>query len=111
MPTIISGKHFQLNQPLKDYIQQKFQKVKNMSPNILEFKVELDKDKNQNKGDIFRVEISLKLAGKIIMAGQKAEHMREAIDLCIPKITRQINKFKTVKTKNQQPGSKTIRKE
>lgn len=111
MPTIISGKHFQLNQPLKDYIKQKLQKVKNMAPNILEFKVELDKDKNQNTGDIFRAEISLKLAGKIIMAGQKAEHMREAIDLCIPKITRQINKYKTVTRKSQQPGNITIRKE
>ena len=111
MPTIISGKHFQLNQPLKDYIQQKLKKIKNMSPNILEFKVELDKDKNQKKGNIFRVEISLKLAGKILMAGQKAEHMREAIDLCIPKITGQINKYKTVTRKNLQPGNKTIRKE
>ncbi|MDP2684392.1 MAG: ribosome-associated translation inhibitor RaiA [bacterium] len=109
MPTIISGKNFRLNQPLKNYIQQKLKKIKNMSPNILEFKVELDKDKNQHTGDIFRVEISLKLAGKILMAGQKAEHMREAIDLCIPKITKQINKYKTVTRKNQQPGSATVR--
>jgi len=110
MPTIISGKHFKLNEPLKVYIQQKLKKIKHLSPNILEFKVELDKDKNQHKGKIFRVEMSLKLAGKILMAGQKAEHMREAIDLCVPKITRQINKYKTITRKNQQPGSQTIRK-
>ncbi len=111
MPTIISGKNFKLNTPLKDYVHQKLQKVKNMAPNILELKVELDKDKNQHTGKIFRVEISLKLAGVIIMAGQKAEHMREAIDLCIPKIISQINKYKTVARKSQQPGNKTIRKE
>jgi len=111
MPTIISGKHFPLNQPLKTYIRQKLQKIKNLSPNILEFKVELDKDKNQQKGEIFRVEMSLKLAGKTLKAGQKAEHMREAIDLCIPKLTRQINKYKTKTRKSKQPGSKSIRKE
>ena len=110
MPTIISGKHFKLNKPLKDYIERKLIKIKHLSPNILEFKVELDKDKNQLKGNIFRVEISLKLAGKVLMAGQKAEHMREAIDLCIPKITRQINKYKTVTRKSLQPGNITIRK-
>ena len=69
------------------------------------------KQQNQHKGNIFRAEISLHLSGKVLKAGQKAEHMREAIDLCIPKITQQINKYKTVKRKNLQPGSQTIRME
>ncbi len=111
MPTIISGKHLKLNEPLKVYILQKLRKIKKLSPHILEFKAELDKEHNQQKGNIFRANISLKLSGKVIKARQKAEHMREAIDLCIPKITRQITKYKTQTRKSLQPGNKTIRKE
>lgn len=111
MPTIISGKHLKLNAPLKIYIERKLKKIRHLSPHILEFKAELDQEKNKKQGNKFRVKISLKLAGKTIKAGQKAENMREAIDLCIPKITRQINKYKTITRKNKQPGSKTIRKE
>ncbi|XOU95043.1 MAG: ribosome hibernation-promoting factor, HPF/YfiA family [Candidatus Kerfeldbacteria bacterium] len=111
MPTIISGKHLKLNSPLKIYILQKLRKIKKLSPHILEFKAELDKENNKSQGDVFRAEISLKLAGKIIKAGQKSKHMREAIDLCIPKITRQINKYKTITRKSKQPGNKTIRKQ
>lgn len=111
MSTILSGKHFGLNKPLKNYINAKLKNAVRYSPlPIKDMKVELDVDKNQRSGLIHRVEISLILPGKIIKAGQKAEHMREAIDLCFPKIYRQLKKYKTQRFKSKNPGGKTVRK-
>lgn len=108
---ILTGKDFKLTQPLKDYVTQKMNKVNKFAPrDIIEIKVELDIDKNQKKGLINRVEMSVQLPGKILKAGLKAENMREAIDLCLPKLVRRIKKYKTIKSKSKQPGSISIRK-
>lgn len=110
MPNIISGKNFKLTPTLKDYITKQMRKAKKFSPApVIEMKVELDTDKNQRSGDIFRVAASIQLPGKIIKAGQKAEHMREAIDLCLPKLIRQIRKYKTKALKPKNPGQKSVR--
>jgi len=108
---IITGKDLKLSPALKNYVFSKMKKiVKYWSGQIISIKVELDVDKNQKKGMTNRVEMSIQLPRKIIKAGLKAYNMREAIDLCLPKLTRQIKKYKTKISRNSQPGAKTIRK-
>lgn len=96
MPNIIiTGKDFQLTQPLKDYVNKKMSKITKMSGlRIQEIKVELDFDKNQKSGQIYRSEMSVQLPGRIIKAGQKGYNMREAIDSCLPKLIEQVVKYK-----------------
>jgi ribosome-associated translation inhibitor RaiA len=38
--------------------------------------------------------MSVQLPGIILKAGQKAYNMREAIDLCLPKLMEQVTKYK-----------------
>lgn len=92
---IITGKNFKLTSSLKDYVMKKMGKLNEFSSlRIIEAKVELDFDHNQKSGLINRIEASVQIPGHIFKAGQKAEHMREAIDLCLPKLFEQISKFK-----------------
>lgn len=108
---IISGKTLKLTKALKDYVTKKMRHAVKFSPlKIKATKVELDHDRNQRKGKVFRVELSVTLPGKIIKAGQKGESMRQAIDLSFPKLERQIKKYKTKILRPKQPGGKTIRK-
>ncbi len=110
MAITISAKTFKINKPQKDYVTKLMKKAATFSPiPVRDMKVELDHDHNQRTGMVFRVEMSLKISRSIIMAGQKAEHLREAIDLCYPKLIRQIKKYKTKKLRSKQPGRPTIR--
>lgn len=111
MPTNITGKNFKLTPTLKNYVLQKTRKLQKFLPvTIREIKIELDHDHNQRTGLVNRIELSVFVPGKVIKAGQKAEHMIEAIDLCLPKLIRQLRKYKTKKLKTSQPGQKTFRK-
>jgi len=113
MPVIIiSAKTFKINKQQKDYLTKQLNKAAKFSPApIKEMKAELDHDKNQRTGLVFRAELSIQLPGKVIKAGQKAEHMREAIDLCVPKLIRQIKKYKGKGRKSKHPGQTSFRKQ
>ncbi len=113
MPVIIiSAKTFKINKAQKDYVTKQLNKAARFSSApIKEMKAELDHDKNQRTGIVFRVELSVQLPGKVIKAGQKAKHMREAIDLCVPKLIRQIKKYKGKVGKTKHPGQASIRKQ
>lgn len=92
---IITGKDFKLTQPLKDYVSRKMEKITKLSSlQIRDIKIELDFDKNQKSGLIYRAEMSVQLPGRILKAGEKAYNMREAVDLCIPKLVEQVTKYK-----------------
>jgi putative sigma-54 modulation protein len=92
---IISGKDFKLTPQIKEYVTKKMGKVSKLAYRpISEMKIELDVDHNQRTGNIYRAEASVILAGKIIKAGEKADNLRAAIDLTIPKIIRQVEKVK-----------------
>lgn len=95
MQPILSAKDFSLTPAIKTYVLERLQVLVHHAPAIEDVKVELDVDHNQHKGLINRVEISARLGTAYLKAGEKAEHMREAIDLCIPKLIRQIEKHKT----------------
>ncbi|MFZ6036219.1 MAG: ribosome hibernation-promoting factor, HPF/YfiA family [Patescibacteria group bacterium] len=97
MPTIISGKNFKLSNPLKDYVSAKLHKLEKYSEHIIASKAELDHDVNQRTGTVYRAELSVTVPGAILMAGQKAEHMREAIDRCVQKLQMQITKYEKKK--------------
>lgn len=107
MNITISGKDFKLSPSVKEYVTTKMSKLQKFHPDILRVGVELDVDHNVTKGKKHRVEVWVYLHGKTIQAGEKAEHMEEAIDLVYPKIERQLVKAKEIrrsKAKKQQHG-------
>lgn len=94
MNIIVSAKTFKLSDYLVEYVEKKLEKLARLVPKDTDVKVELDHDHNQHTGLVFRVEVSLHLGKTVIKAGEKAEHMNEAIDLCVPKLVHHVVKFK-----------------
>jgi ribosomal subunit interface protein len=95
---IITGKDFKLTSPLKAYVTRKMTKISRLSSlRLEEIKIELDFDKNQKSGLIYRTEMSVQLPGTMLKAGQKGHSMQEAINLCIPKLIEQVTKYKDKK--------------
>ena len=95
MQIIISAKDFKLTPSLKAYVERHTETLIRHAPTVTDVKVELDVDHNQHRGMIYRVEVSARMGRTYLKAGEKAEHMQEAINLCIPKLIRQIEKHKT----------------
>ncbi|MBI5037906.1 MAG: ribosome-associated translation inhibitor RaiA [Candidatus Kerfeldbacteria bacterium] len=106
MPTIISGKNFKLSPTLQDYVTQELRKLEKFSSQIISSKAELDHDHNQHTGKVYRVELSVRLPGIVLMAGQKAEHMRTAIEQCLKKLERQVTKYKDKQTDRSRRSAK-----
>lgn len=94
MNITISAKDFDLTPSIKDYVTEKMSKLEKFHPNILKIGVELDVDHNVTKGLKHRIEVWIDWPGGGVQAGQKAEHMQEAIDLVYPKLERQLVKAK-----------------
>jgi ribosomal subunit interface protein len=92
---IISAKNFKLTPSIKTYVEEKYKPLNRLSRQpINEMKVRLDFDRNQHKGDIYRVEASAIWLGKEYKAGVKASDMHEAIDLVKEKLERQLRDAK-----------------
>lgn len=109
MALIISAKTFKLTPTLKNYVTIRLKRVLKFYPLVQELKAELDHDHNQRSGLVFRAELSARIGSRTLKAGQKAEHMEEAIDLCMPKLVRQVEKLHQKQLRSRQPGAKTIR--
>lgn len=89
-PLIISAKDFDLTPSLKEYVNEKLGKLYRFSRHISKIAVELDIDHGHQHGRINRIEVWVTVAGAVLQAGHRAEHMHEAIDLVYPKIERQV---------------------
>jgi len=94
MKIIITGKNFSLTPSLNMYVEKKLNNINKFYNQISRAKVELDVDKNQKSGDIYRVEIWLSLPKKVIQAGEKAGDMHEAIDLAEKKVEQRLVRYK-----------------
>jgi len=101
MNITISAKDFDLTPAIKDFVSAKMAKLEKFHPNIDRISVELDVDHNVTKGMKNRVEVWVRWPGGEVQAGEKAEHMNEAIDLVYPKLERQL-----VKAKEKHPRHK-----
>lgn len=88
-----SAKNFKLTEANKEYVEEKLGKLGRFSKRIQRIGVELDVDHSAKSGLIYRVEVWAYFPEKTLSAGQKAEHMNEAIDLVYPKIERQITSY------------------
>lgn len=93
MNITISAKDFKLTPANKEYVHEKMGKLSRYSKRIERIGVELDVDHSAKSGLIHRVEVWVYFPEKTLRAGQKAEHMNEAIDLVYPKIERQITSY------------------
>ncbi len=86
----ITGHHVEITPALRDYVQDKLQKIERHFSNITNVYVTLTVDKKFQQ----MAEAKVNLAGGEIFAESESENMYAAIDLLVDKLDRQVVKHK-----------------
>ena len=94
MKIAIYHKKIELTDKLYDYVQEKVGGLEQYIDNVIECFVELDEDTSMKSGEKFRCEVQMKVPRSSIRAEETAFDIFEAVDLVIPKLTKQIEKYK-----------------
>ncbi|MEW6409130.1 MAG: ribosome-associated translation inhibitor RaiA [Nitrospirota bacterium] len=89
MNIIVTGRHMEVTNALRNYIEEKITKVDRYLKAVNEAVVTLSVEKYRHK-----VEVHLKADGVIIQAEEETEEMYSAIDKVMDKIERRIKKYK-----------------
>jgi len=114
MRIILKGTNLELNQELRDYVDEKIGGLDRFLENIdgtLEARVELAKTtRHHQHGDIYRAEVNLDFSGKVLRAVEEKEDLFTAIDGIENELKREVIKFKTKKTTETRRGARIIKK-
>ncbi len=92
----IQAANFELTESLKTYIQAKIGSLDQyLADNkVLETHVEMEVDKSQQTGEIYRAEVMIYVPKDMLRAEEQAHDMHVAIDHCREKLQVQIEKYK-----------------
>ncbi|WP_313085610.1 ribosome hibernation-promoting factor, HPF/YfiA family [Pseudomonas sp.] len=85
----ITGLHLEITEALRDYVEEKFERLERHFDRIIAVQVILQVEKLRQKA-----EASLHVAGREVVANAEHSDMYAAIDLLVDKLDRQLIKHK-----------------
>ena len=95
MKIIFYAKNIKLTSDLEDYVRNKISGLERYIRNVLDCKVELDYASGQCTGQVYRIEVNMRVPREYLLrAVHTASDIHEAIDLVIPKLKKEIEKYK-----------------
>lgn len=94
MNLTISGHHLDLTPAIREYVQNKLERIKRHFDHVIDITVILSVDKLSEKEKRQRAEINLHVRGKDLHAESISHDMYAAIDTLIDKLDRQVMKYK-----------------
>ncbi len=100
----ISGHHVELTPALKEYVQNKLERIKRHFDNVIDITVILAVDANTEKDKRQRAEINMHMRGKDLHVESEAQDMYAAIDLLMDKLDRQVLRHKDKIQDHQHEG-------
>ena len=102
MNIIITGRHLELTNNLKNYAEEKIQKFKKYLNNITEAAVTLSVEKYRHKAEAI-----LRVNGFLIQAESITGEMYSSIDEVVEKLERQVKKYKEKQVSHRKGEEKT----
>ena len=106
MNLTISGHHLELTPAIREYVQDKLERIKRHFDHVIDVAVLLSIDTLTDKEKRQRAEINLHLRGKDLHVESEAQDMYAAIDTLIDKLDRQVLKYKSKIQNHQHEGIK-----
>lgn len=94
MQVLVKGRNFHITPALKDYAEEKIQRVGHYFDSIIKAEVELSVEKNRRIGNGQRAEVTIFTKGPVVRGHESATDMYAAIDLVVEKIERQVKRYK-----------------
>ena len=105
MTILVEGKNIDLTQAIKDYANEKLNKlIKHFEPIIKghDIHVKLSTERNPRIPNNNKAEVTIFVNGKIIRSEESSEDMYASIDLVSNKLERQLKKYKDIHYRSQQ---------
>ena len=100
MKVIFRGKHIEVTDAIRNYIEKRLNKIERHFDHILEVIVTLSVEKNRQI-----VEATLQASRALIRAEEETDDMYASIDKVVDKLERQIQKYKEKYFQKPHPGS------
>jgi putative sigma-54 modulation protein len=95
MNLTISGHHLELTPAIREYVQNKLERIKRHFDHVIDVAVILTVDNLPEKEKRQKAEINLHLRGKDLHVESIAHDLYAAIDSLVDKLDRQVIKYKT----------------
>ncbi|TFB09071.1 ribosome-associated translation inhibitor RaiA [Candidatus Atribacteria bacterium MT.SAG.1] len=100
MKIIFKGKHIEVTDAMRNYIEKRLNKIERHFDHILEVIVTLSVEKNRQI-----VEVTLQASRALIRAEEETDDMYASMDKVADKLERQIRKYKDKYLKKSHPGT------
>ncbi|MCG2584960.1 ribosome hibernation-promoting factor, HPF/YfiA family [Massilia sp. TS11] len=94
MNLTISGHHLEVTPAIRDYVQNKLERIKRHFDQVIDIAVILSVDNLTEKEKRQKAEINLRLSGKTVFVESCSQDLYAAIDTLIDKLDRQVMKYK-----------------
>ena len=94
MNLTISGHHLEVTPAIREYVQNKLERVKRHFDQVIDIAVILTVDNLTEKEKRQKAEINLRMSGKTIFVESVAQDLYAAIDTLIDKLDRSVMKYK-----------------
>lgn len=94
MNLTISGHHVDVTPAIREYVQNKLERVTRHFDQVIDIAVILSIDNAREKEARQKAEINLRVAGKAVNCESVSQDMYAAIDTLIDKLDRQVMKYK-----------------
>jgi ribosomal subunit interface protein len=93
MEIIVKGRHTDVSDRFRDYVQTKIAKVEKLDPKVMRIDVEVCEERNPRQADTReRVELTIRSRGPVIRAEAAADERFAAFDLAIAKLDSRLRK-------------------
>ena len=106
MNLTISGHHLEVTSAIREYVQNKLERVTRHFDQVIDIAVILTVDNLKEKDKRQKAEINLRLSGKTVYVESLSQDLYAAIDTLIDKLDRQVMKYKN---KVQEHGHDAIK--
>ena len=103
MQLSLTGHHLDITDPLRNYVQEKLERLERHFDHVTNVHVILSPEKNQQKA-----EATVRISGADVFADATHDDMYAAIDALIDKLDRQVLKHKEKKSSHRNNGQKGI---
>jgi putative sigma-54 modulation protein len=108
MNLTISGHHLELTPAIREYVQNKLERIKRHFDHVIDIAVILTVDNLPEKEKRQKAEINLRLRGKDLHVESIAQDLYAAIDALVDKLDRQVLKYKTKMQDHQHAAIKHL---
>jgi putative sigma-54 modulation protein len=108
MNLTISGHHLDVTPAIREYVQNKLERITRHFDQVIDSHVILCIDNLTEKDKRQQAEINLRMSGKIVHVASAAHDLYAAIDMLMDRLDRQVMKYKSMVQDHKNTSHKRI---